>query len=457
MWGSVLGEGSEFLRWAALCIFAGGFASFLVFEKRRHWLAAGTALAVVAFGLKGPIEAFLAVNWKIIIIFFTTLVAAEIFMLSGAAAVGAEHIIAKCKRPVWAIIVLCALTGFLSMFVENVACVLIAAPVALSLARKLEMPPQPVLVGCALASNLQGCALLVGDPPSMLLAQEAEFTFADFIWYHGRPSIFWSVQMGALAGLAVLWFVFRKYRGRVEVDRTARLVGMLPTWCLVGVVASLAIDTQIEGRIGWGAPLGTAVFAIIAFVWYSRVQKSTMGADLSAEDAMLAHRLPSVRGLLKGLDWKTTLFLIAIFVPVSALAEFGWVDRLAEVISGIAQGNPLAVYVILIATAVIASAFVDNVPFLLVMLPAVTGLALDLGIAGDPVFLYFGLLLGACVGGNITPVGAQANITAVGFLRKHGAPITLGSYLKLSLPYTLAAVAVAGFFTYMTFGMVMPK
>jgi len=452
-----LGEGSEFLRWAALCIFAGGFASFLVFEKHRHWLAAAAAVAVLIFGLEAPLEAFLAVDWKIIIIFFTTLVAAEIFMLSGAAAVGAEHIIAKCKRSAWAIIVLCALTGFLSMFVENVACVLIAAPVALSLARKLEIPPQPVLVGCALASNLQGCALLVGDPPSMLLAQEARFTFFDFIWYHGRPSIFWSVQVGAIAGLGVLWFFFRKCRGKVEVDRTARLVGMLPTWCLAGVVAALAVDTQIEGGIGWGAPAGTFLFALLSFAWYARLQKNTMEADLSAEEAMLVHRLPSIRWFLKGLDWRTTLFLIAIFVPVSALDKFGWVDRLAVVITDIGRESRLAVYVILMATAVMASAFVDNVPFLLVMLPAVTGLARDLGIDWNPVFLYFGLLLGASVGGNITPVGAQANIAAVGFLRKHDVPITLRQYLRISLPYTILAVAVAGFFTYLTFGIIPPQ
>ncbi len=452
-----MAEGSEFLSWAALFIFAAGFASFLAFEKYRHWLALITALAVVGAGLMEPLEAFLAVNWKIIIIFFTTLVAAEIFMLSGAGAVAAEHIIARCKRPAVAIITLCALTGFLSIFVENVACVLIAAPIAISLAERLKIPPQPVLVGCALSSNLQGCALLVGDPPSMLLAAEARFAFADFIWYSGRPSIFWSVQLGALAGLGVLWLVFRKYRGVAEIERTARLTGMLPSWCLVGVVASLAIATQIEAGIGWGAPIGTTFFAVIAFVWYVRLDKDTMEADLSAEDAMVAHRLPSVRGLVRGLDWKTTLFLIAIFVPVGALAAFGWVDRLALLIAELAQGSRAGVYLILIVTAVIASAFVDNVPFLLVMLPAVSGIAVDLGITWNPVFLYFGLLLGASVGGNITPVGAQANITAVGFLRKHNAPVTLQGYLRLSLPYTLLAVAVSAFFTYLTFGIVPPQ
>jgi Na+/H+ antiporter NhaD/arsenite permease-like protein len=451
-----LPQGSAFTTWAALFIFAAGFTSFVLLDKHRHLLAVIAAGLVVALGLEGPLEALAFVNWKIIIIFFATLVAAEIFMLSGAAAVTAEAIIAKFRNPAWAVLVLCALTGFLSAFVENVACVLIAAPVALSLAKRLKMPPQPVLIGCALASNLQGCALLVGDPPSMLLAAEAKFTFADFIWYAGRPSIFWSVQVGAVAGLAVLWFAFRKYRGEVHLKPTSVMIGRFPTVCLVGVVASLAVDTQIEGGIGWGAAIGTSIFAVLSFAWYWLTIGRKGGVDESAEEALLDHKLPSTRGLVFGLDWRTTLFLIAIFVPISALDKYGWVSRLGTLIATIAGGNRLIAFSILVTTAVAASAVVDNVPFLLVMLPTVTSLAKGLGIDWNPVFLYFGLLLGASVGGNITPVGAQANITAVGFLRKHGAPVTLKEYLSLSLPYTIAAVAVACFFTYLTFGIVPP-
>ena len=446
-------EFTLFVRWAALVIFVCGFASFLFLEKYRHWLAAATALLVVALGLAGPLQALRDVNWKIITIFFSTLVAAEVFMLSGAAAVAAEAILARFRRPSWAILVLCALTGFLSMFVENVACVLIAAPVALNLAKRLRMPPQPILIGCALASNLQGCGLLVGDPPSMLLAQEAHFTFFDFIWHLGKPSIFWSVQAGAVAGLVFLWFVFRKYRGEVKLERTAHLVGVLPSLCLGGVVAALAVGTQIEGGIGWGGAAGCAVFGLVAVFWYVHVARRQGIEGEAIEEALVDHKLPSLKSFVRGLDWKTTLFLICIFVPVEALARYGWVDRLAEAIQAVAGGSQLAVFVILVVAAMVASAFVDNVPFLLVMLPAVTKLVQAGGINGEPVLLYFGLLLGASVGGNITPVGAQANIAAMGFLRRHGAPFGLGRYMALSVPYTLAAVTAACVVTYIVFGL----
>lgn len=450
------GEISMVLRWASLAIFVCGFASFLFFEKYRHWLAAATAglaaLVVIGVGVARSSDVFFFVNWKIITIFFATLVAAEVFMLSGAAAVAAEAILAKLRRPSWAILALCALTGFLSIFVENVACVLIAAPVALSLAERLKMPPQPILIGCALASNLQGCALLVGDPPSMLLAAEANFTFFDFIWLAGRPSIFWCVQAGAVAGLAFLWLVFRKYKGRVELERTARLLGVLPSVCLVGVIAALAVGTQIEHGIGWGAAVGCAVFAAISVIWYWRAAAREGIEDETVEEALVEHKLPLMKSFIRGLDWKTTIFLICIFVPVTVLEKGDWIKSLAGGIESVAGESQFAVFAILVMTAMIASAFVDNVPFLLVMLPAVKTLAPGLGIEGSPILLYFGLLLGASVGGNITPVGAQANIAAMGFLRKHGQPFALRKYMALSVPYTLAAISAACLCTYLLFG-----
>ena len=443
---------AEFHRWAALVIFLAGFASFLFVEKHRHWLALACAVLVVSLGLYTPKQAFLAVNWKIVIIFFTTLAAAEVFMLSGAAAYTAETILHHVKSPCWAILVLCSLTGFLSLFVENVACVLVAAPVALSLAERLKMPPQPILVACALASNLQGCGLLIGDPPSMLMAAEARLSFFQFVWYAGKPSIFWAVQAGAVAGLAHLWFVFRKHRGTVHIEPTARLLGVIPTLSLFGVIAGLAVATQIQGGIGWGAPAACAFFALVSFVWLALKTRGSAAHDEDMEAALFEQELPSLASYVKGLDWKTTLFILAVFVPVSALAEYKWVDSLANAIKAVSFGKPTITFAYLVVASMIISGFVDNIPFLLVMLPAVTTLGNSLGIAGKPMFLYFGLLLGTSVGGNITPIGAQANVAAVGLLRKHGHPMKLKDYMALSLPYTILAVAASCAFTYLIYG-----
>ena len=442
---------AAWLDWTALILFCAGFASFLIFESHRHWLAFAAALLVVMLGLEGPLEALKAVNWKIVVIFFTTLAAAEVFMISGAAAVAAEAILARFRSPAIAIMALVALTGFLSLFVENVACVLIAAPIAISLAHRLKLRPQPVLVGCALTSNLQGCGLLIGDPPSMLLAAQAKMTFLDFIWYDGKPSIFFAVQAGAIAGGIFLWFIFRKYHGTFHLHRTAKLIGWAPTALLVLLIGSLAVGTQIEQGIGWGAAGGCAFFAGLSVVWLWRQTKKRRAHKESAEQAMWEHEIPTVGGYLKGLDWKTTLFIISVFVPVSILEKYGWIESLGTWIVHISAGSSVIAFAILVLAAMIASAFVDNIPFLLVMLPAVMAVGNGLGMA-NPIFLYFGLLLGTSVGGNITPIGAQANVAAVGLLRKHGAPVTLKEYFSLSVPYTMAAVAASCLFVYLLYG-----
>ena len=131
-------------------------------------------------------------------IFVGTLVVADIFMESRVPAYIAEIIVDKAKNTAWSILLICALAGFISAFVENVATVLIVAPIALSLAKKLKINPANMMIAIAISSNLQGCATLIGDPPSMLLGGFAKMTFWDFFLYKGRPSIFFAVELGAI-------------------------------------------------------------------------------------------------------------------------------------------------------------------------------------------------------------------------------------------------------------------
>ncbi len=438
----------EYGRWASLILFLAGFAAFLVLEKHRHWTALIVAAVAVLAGVLTPAEALQAVNWPIVIVFFATLACAEVFMLSGAAAVAAEAILARFRTPVYAILALCAMTGFLSLFIENVACVLVAAPIALSLADRLKIPPQPVLVACALASNLQGCGLLIGDPPSMLLAAEANLSFLDFVIYEGRPSIFWAVQVGALAGLAFLYFVFRKHSGTVHTERSARLISVVPSLCLLALVGSLGIATQVEKGIGALAAASCAFFTLLSYVWLFLKTRGTSSSKYSADGG-----LPSFMSMLKTLDWQTVIFVAAVFVPVAAFARYGWVDAVAALILGVSGKSLVLTFIVIVLTSMLVSAFVDNIPFLLIMLPAVSAMGASLGIPATPIALHFGLLLGVSVGGNITPIGAQANIAAVGLLRKRGSPISFRAYIAISLPYSLIAVAAACLFVYIVYGL----
>jgi Na+/H+ antiporter NhaD/arsenite permease-like protein len=168
------------------------------------------------------------------------------------------------------------------------------------------------------------------------------------------------------------------------------------------------------------------IFGAVALIWHATANQG------------------SVRETMKRLDWDTTVFLLAIFIIVGSMTEAGWTDALADWLAKHVGANVFFAYTALVIISVLVSAFVDNVPFLAAMLPVADKLAHEVGVP-PPLFL-FGLLIGASLGGNITPVGASANIVATGLLRKQGYSFTLEQWLKISLPFTIAAVLPAYLF-----------
>jgi len=321
-------------------------------------------------------------------------------------------------------IAVCVLSGAISMFVENVAVVLLVAPVALSLAEKLNINPLRLLILIALSSNLQGCATLIGDPPSMILAGYLKMGFNDFFVYHGKPGIFFAVQAGALASVAVMAWYFRAHREETGTMGVEKVRSLIPSILLVALVIGLATSTVWDPGFAWFAGTFTLVRAAVGLVWYRWVAQ-----------------WGSTRKLIRELDWDTSMFLVGVFVVVGALSSSGWLETLSATISNAVGNSRFFAFLAIVAFSVILSAFVDNVPFLAVMIPVVQQVANRLG--AEVPLLMFGLLIGACLGGNITPIGASANVVAVGILRKRGQLVSFGEFMKLGVPFTLAAVTAA--------------
>jgi Na+/H+ antiporter NhaD/arsenite permease-like protein len=141
---------------------------------------------------------------------------------------------------------------------------------------------------------------------------------------------------------------------------------------------------------------------------------------------------------LKGLDWDTTLFLAGIFIIVGGLSLTGWIGVLADYLAAMVGTNIFLGYTLIVFFSVLFSTFVDNVPFLAAMLPVAIGMSDKLQI--HPSLFLFGLLVGASLGGNITPIGASANIVACGLLKKEGYHVRFWEFMKIGLPFTVAAV-----------------
>ncbi len=398
-------------RWRSLVACAGGV--LLVLGGTLHWKTALTGL----------------IQWNVVALFFGTLILAELFMLSRMPAVIAERLVDRTKTMRGAMLVVCTLSGVISMFVENVAVVLLVAPVALSLADKLKISPVRLLILIAMASNLQGTATLIGDPPSMILGGYLKMGFNDFFVYHGKPGIFFAVQVGAIAATLVAAWLLRDHREGIEVLRVETVRSWVPTVLLLTLIGGLSTTSVFDPDFAWLAGTLTLILAAAGLLWFR-----------------VFARWGSTRHLLRSLDWDTTFFLIGIFVVVGALSESGWLDVVARGISSAVGSHLFVAFLAILVVAVGVSAFVDNVPFLLAMIP-VTQKVADTLHAPVPL-LMFALLIGACLGGNITPIGASANVVTVGLLRKRGYVVSFGEFMKIGIPYTLAAVTAAALFVW---------
>jgi Na+/H+ antiporter NhaD/arsenite permease-like protein len=409
--------------WQAAGLFVLVYAGLVVFHRRR-WLVAWAGVAVaVAARLLGPLEVLTAVNWNVIGIFFGSVLVAEMFVHSRMPQAISDMLINRSSSLGMALMLVILFASVFSIFMDNVVTVLIIAPIALQLTRTAKISPVTVIVALAVASNLQGMAILIGDMPSMLLAAKEKMSFLDFFWHGGRPGIFWFVEIGALAGMAALWPFFRGERQRPERVSVEPVRSLVPLWLILALIAALTPMTYIDP----------------GFVWYGGTVCVAAGAA-----GALWYRLMRRRDGERH-EWHfhfdTLAFLAAVFVLVHMLELNGVVDSAVAGLGGLRGRSPFVVLSIIVWFSVLVSAFIDNVPYIAVMLPLVGGLSAELGI--DRMLLALGVLIGSCMGGNITPIGATANIAATSILDRAGRPVTFARFVSIGLPFTVAATAAA--------------
>jgi Na+/H+ antiporter NhaD/arsenite permease-like protein len=417
----------------------------IIFQEKKVWMTSVAALAVVVLGflcqggairgnvfsqLAGPAELFQhiffeLINWNILMIYVGSMIIAALFIYSRVPARIADALVTISPSTGIAVVLILAMTGIISIFVENVATVLVMAPIALALSRKLKLNPVPFMIGLALMSNLEGTATLVGDPPSMIFASYAHYTFNDFFVSQGKISIFFFIQAGLLVGCIFFYCFFSKAKEKATVDKED-VISYVPLWLLLIMIAGLAVISFLSSELGYSSGCLVLGLGMIGLVWYHLNQKKTYG---------------EVWQLVKELDWETIAFLIGIFVVVGAISETGLLGDFALWLAHVTGGSKFLGFLLILLFSILISGFVDNVPYIIVMLPVAGNLAQAMGIQKE--LFMFALLIGSCLGGNLTPFGASANVVAMGILKKEGHPITFPGFLKISAPFTVLTTAAA--------------
>ena len=408
----------------ALVIFLVTYVLLMLLPKYRAYIALASAAIFVILGILPIDKVFSAVDWNVILMIAGTMGIVSLFIESKMPSLLADLIIQRTPNVKWAIISLALFAGIISAFVDNVATVLMVAPVALTIAKKLKISPVTSIIAIAISSNLQGAATLVGDTTSILLGGYAGLDFLDFFTFRGKPGMFWVVQISAVVATFVLLYIFRKDDQSIDINDRTEVKDYFPSVLFVGMVALLITASFIPNspKITNGVIcVGLLVIGLI-------------------REAIKSKGLKVFAKTFKEIDFFTLLLLSGLFIVIAGITQAGVVDEISKLFVKISNDNVFIIYSLLVWASVILSAFIDNIPYIATMLPVTAGIASILGI--DPTILYFGLLSGATLGGNLTPIGASANITALGILRKEGYEVSAGQFMKISVPFTLAAVTV---------------
>ena len=402
----------------------------IFFSKLRVYAACASALLLVILGIVPLRVVPVAINWNVLLMICGTMIVVYYFIQSRMPGLIADILMEKSKNVMWVAILISLFAGLISAFIDNVATVLMIAPVGIAICRKLEIDPVPMILSIAVSSNLQGAATLVGDTTSILLGGYAGMDFLDFFWFRGRIGIFFTVEAGAVMTVFVMRYIFRNDRQKVTVEERTKVSDFVPAAMLILIVVLLIAASFNKDKPEMTNGVICMSIALITM----------------AQDVIRRRDRDNLMGALKDIDVHTLLMLTGIFVVVQGLTETGLIDDMAAGIMRMGGSRLFLLYTLVVWASVLISAFVDNIPYVATMLPVVQAISISMGI--EPYLLYFGLLTGATLGGNLTPVGASANITAIGILRREGHEVGFREFARIGIPFTLVAVTTGYLITW---------
>lgn len=388
----------------------------------RTLIALLGGLLVVVLGIIDQHQAFEAIDFNVIFLLAGMMIIAGGLSRTGFFEYVAGRAIHASKGdPYRLLIVLAILTAVLAAVLDNVTTVVLLTPVTLSLARTLRVSPFPYLISQVFASNIGGTATLIGDPPNILIGSAAGLDFVDFL-----------VHLAPVVVVIMVVFVFmmrRSFRGSMEddADRLDRLAELDP--------AASIKDRKLMVRA-----LIVLGLTIVGFLFHTALglEAATI-ALLGATVLMIVGRLDP-HDTLREIEWNTLFFFVGLFMLIEAVVHVGLVGGVASALAEATGGRlDLATMGILWFSA-IASAVVDNIPYTATAIPIVQGL-IDSGMSGD--VLWWALALGACLGGNLTIVGASANIVVANLAARDGHPITFWQFFRYGFAVVVMSLVVA--------------
>jgi Na+/H+ antiporter NhaD/arsenite permease-like protein len=379
-------------------------------------------LLVIVLGIIGQDEAFAAIDFNVIFLLAGMMVLAGGLSRTGFFESVAGYAIHLSRgQPFRLLIILSLLTALLAAVLDNVTTVVLLTPVTLSIARILRVSPFPYLISQIFASNIGGTATLIGDPPNILIGSAAGLDFGAFLVNLAPVAV---LIMVAFVG--IMWLAF----GRGMEDDANRL----------DILATVDPAAAIKDRPLMVRALVVLALTIVGFLFHSVVGLEAATIALLGATVLMIVGPLDPHEALRDVEWNTLFFFVGLFMLIEAVVHVGIIGRIADTLADAAGGNlPIATMGILWFSA-IASAIVDNIPYTATAIPIIERL-----IAGglDGAVLWWALALGACLGGNLTIVGASANIVVANLAARDGHPITFMQFFRYGLGVVIASLLIS--------------
>lgn len=328
-------------------------------------------------------------------------------------------------RPGRILILLAVVTAVLSAFLDNVTTVILMVPVTFVIAEALDSDPIPFLLTQVMASNIGGATTLIGDPPNILIGSAADLTFIDFV-VNLTPVVLISLP----PALGVLYLMFRKDLSSREGAEKA----------IAGMDAAGAIRDTVLLR----KSLTILGLVILAFFFHGALHLEAATIALFGAAALLFYTGSDVEETLRQVEWPTLLFFVGLFIMVGGLEVTGVVEEIATLLTEVASGTSATTAILVIWGSGIASGIIDNIPFTATMIPVIQGLAETEGLSEEQVNpLWWSLAIGADFGGNLTLIGASANVVVAGMSERAGQKISFVKFMLYGIPVTLVTLATS--------------
>ena len=381
------------------------------------------AIVMIILGILNQEQAIEHIDFNTIGLLVGMMIIVNILKRTGVFEYLAIRAAKKAKGDPWKILVLFAIiTAFSSAFLDNVTTILLIVPVTLVITDTLETNPIPFMFTEILIANIGGTATLIGDPPNIMIGSATGLGFVDFLVNLAPVVIVISFVVLFLLKLIYKDFLKAKDENKQKIMKMDESI-------------------TIKDKLLLKKSLIVLFLTILGFMVHAQFHLESATVALGGAALLLVISKIDPEEILFEVEWTTIFFFMGLFILVGSLVEVGVIDNLAKKMLELTKGNLFVTTLTILWVSAIASAFLDNIPFVATMIPLIKAMTASGQLDANP--LWWALALGACLGGNGTIIGASANVIVTGIMAREGRPVSFMSFMRIGFPMMIVSIIIS--------------